>query len=75
MLSGLGTIGKNSLFIHSVYGAGVRLGTLFTDCPLTQSTIDECIQNITASGCEKCDLCVNSLPRQGDKGRRMAPWN
>ena len=32
-LAGLGSIGRNSLFLHNEYGSFVRLGTLFTDCP------------------------------------------
>ena len=31
-LSGLGTVGKSSMFLHSKYGASARLGTIFTNC-------------------------------------------
>ena len=34
-LAGLGTIGKSSLFLHKEYGARVRLGSLFTNCPVS----------------------------------------
>lgn len=36
VLAGLGEIGKSGLFIHRKYGPRVRLGTLFTDCELTE---------------------------------------
>ncbi len=54
--SGLGTIGKNSLFIHKKYGTRVRLGTLFTDCPLTGD--GEFKDNL----CLNCNKCVESCP-------------
>ena len=34
-LAGMGTIGKSSLFLHKEYGARVRLGSLFTNCPVS----------------------------------------
>lgn len=52
----LGTIGKNSLFLHKKYGARVRLGTLFTDCPF------ETVPAQPVSECGNCDLCVKSCP-------------
>ncbi|MBR2875819.1 MAG: epoxyqueuosine reductase [Clostridia bacterium] len=54
--SGLGTIGKNSLFLHKKYGARVRLGTIFTDCPLERDC--EMPEDI----CNGCNLCVRSCP-------------
>jgi epoxyqueuosine reductase len=68
VLSGLGTIGKNSLFIHSVYGTRVRLGTLFTDCRLTDGESKQGIQNIEYSHCGTCDLCVKTCPAKAIKG-------
>jgi epoxyqueuosine reductase len=62
VVAGLGTIGKSSLFIHHQYGTRVRLGTLFTDCPLP-------IKEITAvSACAYCDLCVKACPAKAIKG-------
>ncbi len=55
-LAGLGGIGKNSLFLHSEYGARVRLGTLFTDCPF------ECEPQDYVSPCTQCNLCVEACP-------------
>lgn len=54
--SGLGGIGKNSLFIHKKYGARVRLGTLFTDCPLQGDG------EFTEDICVGCDRCVKACP-------------
>ena len=60
--AGLGTIGKSSLFIHHQYGARVRLGTIFTDCPLP-------VKEITAeSACNDCDICVKACPANAIKG-------
>ena len=51
-LAGLGSIGRNSLFLHNEYGSYVRLGTLFTDCPF------ECDNTLAESVCTGCDICV-----------------
>ncbi len=55
-LAGLGGIGKNSLFLHNKYGARVRLGTLFTDCPF------EIEEKKYSSPCTGCNLCVEKCP-------------
>ena len=55
-LAGLGTCGKNSLFLHRVYGPRVRLGTLFTDCPV------EAAAEPAQSACGNCRACVNACP-------------
>ncbi|MBR3789888.1 MAG: epoxyqueuosine reductase, partial [Clostridia bacterium] len=54
--AGLGTIGKNSLFLHKKYGARVRLGTILTDCPVER----DC--EIPESICNGCNLCVKACP-------------
>lgn len=54
--AGLGTIGKSSLFLHKRYGARVRLGTLFTDCPFDTTPI------VPVSPCGNCTLCVDACP-------------
>ncbi len=54
--SGLGTIGKNSLFLHKEYGARVRLGTVLTDCPLER----DC--EMPEDLCKNCDLCKINCP-------------
>lgn len=62
VLSGLGSIGKSTLFLHQIHGARVRLGTLFTDYPLPVS------KPVSQSICQNCDLCVNSCPAGAIKG-------
>ncbi len=54
--AGLGTIGKNSLFLHKKYGARVRLGTVLTDCPLEP----DC--EMPDDLCKNCDLCKINCP-------------
>ncbi len=62
-LAGLGDIGKNSLFIHRKYGTRVRLGTIFTDCPLQgEGEMKERL-------CLGCDRCVNSCPSGAISGK------
>ena len=57
-LSGLGTIGKNSLFVHKKYGPAVRLGTLFTNCPYEGGGEAVSMSDI----CGDCRICVESCP-------------
>lgn len=55
-LSGLGTIGKSSMFLHKDYGAKVRLGTVVTDCEFDVSDI------VPLDLCNGCDRCVEACP-------------
>ncbi len=55
-LSGLGTVGKSSMFLHRKYGARVRLGTVVTDCPFEKEKTE------FISPCLDCDLCVKACP-------------
>lgn len=56
VLSGMGWIGKNGLFIHKDFGPRVRLGTILTDIELP-------IENsILESKCSSCNRCVNACP-------------
>lgn len=66
-LSGLGSVGRNSLFLHKEYGSFVRLGTLFTDCPF------ECDNQIAESICDGCDICVKACPAHAIKGGDWYP--
>ncbi len=61
-LAGLGSIGRNSLFLHNEYGSYVRLGTLFTDCEF------ECDNTPAKSFCDGCDICVKACPAHAIKG-------
>lgn len=56
VLSGLGSIGKSSMFIHRQFGASVRLGSIFTNCEFDVDDIE--ILDL----CDGCDLCVNACP-------------
>lgn len=66
-LAGLGSVGKNSLFLHNEYGSYVRLGTLFTDCPF------ECENKLAESACTGCDICVKACPAHAIKGGEWTP--
>jgi len=63
VMSGLGRIGKSSLFICNDYGPGVRLGTILTDMELPV-TDHEIINN----KCDNCKRCVNLCPANAIKG-------
>ncbi len=65
-LAGLGSIGKNSLFLHREFGARVRLGTVMTDMPLLSEP------EVLPSPCVGCDLCVKNCPSGAIKG---IPWH
>ena len=54
--AGLGVIGRNALFIANGVGAGVRLGTIFTDYPF------ENIENKSQKGCMGCGECAKKCP-------------
>lgn len=66
-LAGMGGIGKNSLFIHKDFGTRVRLGTLFTDCPLQGD--GELKDNL----CLGCDECVKACPSGAIIGKEFYP--
>lgn len=66
-LAGLGAPGKNSLFLHREYGARVRLGSLFTDCPLERDLPE------VKSPCTGCDRCVKACPSGAIKGTEWYP--
>lgn len=70
VLAGLGTIGKSTLFLHRALGPRVRLGTLFTDCRLTDLELESGKEAPCA--CGGCDLCVKACPAHAITG---APWS
>ncbi|NLB45331.1 MAG: epoxyqueuosine reductase, partial [Clostridiaceae bacterium] len=66
--AGLGAIGKSTLFLDHLFGARVRLGTLFTDAPLPSHPIQ-----IPVSPCETCDRCVRACPAGAITGANWQP--
>ncbi len=69
--AGLGTIGRNHLFLHRQWGARVRLGTLFTDYPFEHSDfpVGGLAGELADSDgpafdprCASCGACVASCP-------------
>jgi len=72
VLAGLGTIGKNALFLHRHDGPRVRLGTLFTDCPLPAVMLSP-EDLLTQSVCLTCNRCVGACPAQALKGAEWHP--
>ena len=64
-LSGLGYIGKNALFIHKKYGSKVRLGTIFTDMPLSEG------QPLLDDLCKSCNICMSVCPAQAIYGKNF----
>jgi epoxyqueuosine reductase QueG len=55
-------VGRSALFLHRELGPRVRLGTLFTDCPLTEDNAP------LPFSCGECRLCVNACPAGAIKG-------
>ena len=62
VLAGLGTVGKSALFLHRTLGPRVRLGTLFTDCPLSETNA------AAESLCGSCSICADACPAGAIKG-------
>jgi Uncharacterized Fe-S protein len=67
VLSGLGWIGKNGLFIHKDYGPRVRLGTVLTDMELTREG------KLLQGKCASCNRCVNACPALALTGNEWKP--
>lgn len=65
-MSGLGWIGKSSIFISNKFGCGSRLATIFTDATFKYGI------PITKSLCGSCDKCVKACPCNAIKG---ADWH
>lgn len=63
--AGLGTVGRSTLFLHRMYGPRVRLGTLFTDCPLPAPDGREMPMSDVCGG---CDACVRACPAHAITG-------
>ena len=66
--AGLGTVGKNALFLHEKYGPAVRLGTVFTNLPLQVG------EPLSKDLCDGCNLCVKNCPAQALYGKKFS-WD
>lgn len=64
VLSGLGFIGKNNLFIHHKFGARVRIGTI-----LTNYYSSDIMNKIAKPQCGDCKICIISCPAQALYGK------
>ena len=62
-MAGLGTIGKNALFLSYRYGPRVRLATILTDLPL------DCVETEEERDvCKACTRCAASCPAMALRG-------
>lgn len=71
VLSGLGTIGKNGLFLSEKYGPAVRLGTILTNADLSGGFVD----TLARDACKSCRKCVDSCPAMAISGNSFDPEN
>ena len=62
-LCGLGSIGNSCLFLHKDFGARVRLGTLFTDCPFESPRV------LPPNPCTGCNICRQVCPSGAISGK------
>lgn len=68
LLSGLGWIGKNNLFITPEYGAAQCLGSVLTDAPLEMM-----YQEPLLPKCGHCSTCVDICEKKVLKGKVWSP--
>lgn len=66
VLSGLGYIGKSSLFISNEYGPRVRLATILTNFELVLDG------ELTSESCGKCRACVDTCPAMAISGENAS---
>lgn len=66
-LSGLGTVGKSGLFLSTEFGPRVRLGTILTDCEVTEEN------HVLPSVCGECTLCAKACPAMAITGEKWNP--
>ena len=69
VLAGLGTVGTSGLFLHREWGPRVRLGTVFTDCPLAEAPSPI----LLPERCRGCGACAAACPAGAILGRVWEP--
>ena len=69
--AGLGSIGRNALFLSSKYGPRVRLGTVLTNMDLSAGYTSMLLDNL----CRDCMLCVRACPAMALSGEAFDPAN
>ncbi len=85
VMAGLGSIGRNGLFLHREFGPRVRLATILTDMPLMSDSMDSAADIRSTQGddvssgsktgseelspCFGCNLCVEACPAMALTGR------
>ena len=65
--AGLGWIGRHCQLITRPFGSWVRLGTVFTDCPL------QCGKPLERAFCGSCRACVEACPARALSGAHWYP--
>lgn len=68
--AGMGSIGKNRLFLSPEFGPRVRIGGIITDAPLVAG------RPLSHEHCTDCDLCVDACPsgslgKEGEEGAML----
>ena len=66
--AGLGSIGKNDIFISKKYGPRIRLGTILTNMPFY--TI---VEHTNPDVCGNCTICVTKCPAMAIRGKVWQP--
>lgn len=62
--AGLGSIGKNDIFISKEYGPRIRLGTILTNMPFNTVVVHE-----NPDVCGNCNICVTKCPAMAIRGK------
>ena len=62
--AGLGSIGKNDLFISKNYGPRIRLGTILTNMPF--NTV---VEDANPDVCGSCSICAQKCPAMAIRGK------
>ena len=66
--AGLGSIGKNDIFISKEYGPRIRLGTILTNMPF--NTV---VEQTNPDVCGGCTICATKCPAMAIRGKVWQP--